>query len=79
MLVLPLGAGVDQSSLEGFFELSNGCICCSVKDDLITTLEQLALHKSKFDYILIEATGLLCILHKSIKLFTERSTIFCAL
>ena len=49
---------MDQSSLEGFFELSNGCICCSVKDDLITTLEQLALHKSKFDYILIEATGM---------------------
>lgn len=24
----------------GFFELSNGCICCTVKDDLLATLEQ---------------------------------------
>lgn len=49
--------GIDQSSLAGFFELNNGCICCTVKDDLVETLEQLAIHKSKFDYIIIEATG----------------------
>jgi G3E family GTPase len=29
-----------------------------VKDDLISTLEQLVLHKDKFDYILIETTGM---------------------
>ena len=51
-------SGVDGASLEGFFELSNGCICCTVKDSLLTTLEQLALHKDRFDYILIETTGL---------------------
>jgi G3E family GTPase len=50
-------AGVDMSTMSGFFELNNGCICCTVKDDLVTTLEQLALHKDNFDYILIEATG----------------------
>lgn len=33
-------------------------ICCTVKDDLVTTLEQLILHKDRFDYILIETTGL---------------------
>eukprot|EP01041_Mallomonas_annulata_P001574 gene1574-3045_t len=49
--------GVDGSDISGFFELNNGCICCSVKDDLLKTLEQLILHKSKFDYILIETTG----------------------
>lgn len=49
--------GVDGSNLSGFFELNNGCICCTVKGDLVTTLEQLILHKSKFDYILIETTG----------------------
>eukprot|EP01041_Mallomonas_annulata_P016465 gene16465-34351_t len=49
--------GVDGSNISDFFELSNGCICCSVKDDLLKTLEQLILHKSKFDYILIETTG----------------------
>lgn len=33
------GAGDDM--FEEFFELSNGCICCSVKDDLVVTLERL--------------------------------------
>lgn len=51
-------SGVDGSSLNGFFELNNGCICCTVKDDLLSTLEQLVLHKHKFDYILIETTGI---------------------
>ena len=50
-------SGLDDSSLEGFFELSNGCICCTVKGDLLTTLEQLVLHKDRFDYIIIETTG----------------------
>lgn len=49
--------GVDDSNLSGFFELNNGCICCTVKDDLVATLEQLTLHRSRFDYIIIEATG----------------------
>lgn len=50
-------SGVDGASLNGFFELNNGCICCSVKDSLLSTLEQLVLHKDKFDYIIIETTG----------------------
>jgi len=50
-------SGLDNSSLEGFFELNNGCICCTVKDDLLVTLEQLVLHKDRFDYIIIETTG----------------------
>lgn len=50
--------GVEGGSIENFFELNNGCICCTVKDDLVVTLEQLASHKDKFEYILIEATGL---------------------
>lgn len=49
--------GVDGSSLNGFFELNNGCICCTIKDDLLTTLEQLVLHKERFDYVIIETTG----------------------
>ena len=51
-------AGIDGENLTGFFELNNGCICCTVKDNLITTLEQLVLHSQKFDYIVIETTGL---------------------
>lgn len=50
-------SGLDGGSLEGFFELNNGCICCTVKEDLLTTLEQLVIHKHRFDYIIIETTG----------------------
>ena len=50
-------SGINGEALEGFFELNNGCICCTVKDDLVLTLEQLIRHKDKYDYILIEATG----------------------
>lgn len=41
-----------------FYELGNGCICCSVRDDLVNTLERLLERKDKFDYILVETTGL---------------------
>ena len=50
-------SGINGENIAGFFELSNGCICCSVKDDLLATLEQLVLHKDRFDYVLIETTG----------------------
>lgn len=50
-------SGTNGSNLNNFFELNNGCICCTVKDNLLTTLEQLVLHSEKFDYILIETTG----------------------
>lgn len=51
-------SGLNGESLNNFFELNNGCICCTVKDNLLSTLEQLIAHKQKFDYILIESTGL---------------------
>jgi G3E family GTPase len=50
--------GADGSSLEGFFELANGCICCSVKSDLLATLEVLVQRKAQFDYVIIETSGL---------------------
>jgi len=56
-LVAKDGIGSDSSTLEGFYELSNGCICCSVKDDLVNTLEALLERRNKFDYIIIETTG----------------------
>ena len=40
------------------FEMSNGCICCSIRGDLIETLNRLLDQHQKFDYILIESTGL---------------------
>ena len=40
------------------FEMKNGCICCSVRSDLIETLNRLMNRKEKFDYVVIEGTGL---------------------
>lgn len=42
---------------EKLVELSNGCICCTLRDDLIHEVQKLAA-KSKFDYLLIESTGI---------------------
>ena len=43
---------------EDIFEMSNGCICCSIRGDLIETLNRLLERQQKFNYILIESTGL---------------------
>ncbi|KNC55465.1 uncharacterized protein AMSG_11663 [Thecamonas trahens ATCC 50062] len=43
---------------EEWVELKNGCICCSVKDEAVSALEALMEKKGKFDYILLETTGL---------------------
>jgi len=43
---------------EDIFEMNNGCICCSIKGDLIATLNRLIERHDKFDSILIESTGL---------------------
>ena len=54
--------GIDSAFVIGadddIFEMSNGCICCSIRGDLIETLNRLLERQQKFDYILIESTGL---------------------
>lgn len=45
-----------ESSDEEIVELSNGCICCVIRKDLITTAEKLL--EKDIDYILIETSGL---------------------
>ncbi len=45
------------STEEELFELSNGCICCSVRGDLVRTLHQLLSSRGAFDCIVIETTG----------------------
>jgi len=54
--------GVDHqlviSSDEELFEMNNGCICCSVRGDLIRILGRLLKRKDQLDGILIETTGL---------------------
>jgi G3E family GTPase len=54
--------GVDQDLViaadEEIFEMNNGCICCTVRGDLIRILGNLMKRRDKFDYVLIETTGL---------------------
>merc|ERR1712216_565991 len=54
--------GIDNALVvetqEEVFEMNNGCICCTVRGDLIRILNRLMRQKKKFDHILIETTGL---------------------
>jgi G3E family GTPase len=43
---------------EELFEMNNGCICCTVRGDLIRTLHELLANEGRFDAIIIETTGL---------------------
>src|SRR5882672_4232079 len=43
---------------EEIFETANGCICCTVRGDLIRVLGQLRKRRDRFDYVLIETTGM---------------------
>jgi len=54
--------GIDNQLVIGadeeLFEMSNGCICCTVRGDLIRIVGSLLKRKERFDYMLIETTGL---------------------
>jgi len=43
---------------EEVFEMNNGCVCCTVRGDLIRIIEGLMRRKGKFDAIIVETTGL---------------------
>jgi G3E family GTPase len=43
---------------EEIFETSNGCICCTVRGDLIRVLGQLLKRRDRFDHVLVETTGM---------------------
>ena len=51
------GNGVVSGKDENLVALSNGCICCTLKKDLITQLADLV-KQERFDHILIEASGI---------------------
>ena len=54
--------GIDNDLVVGadeeVFEMNNGCICCTVRGDLIRIIDGLLKRKGKFDAILVETTGL---------------------
>jgi len=54
--------GIDHhlliSSDQQVIQMNNGCICCTVRGDLVRSLFELSEHRSKFDTVIIETTGL---------------------
>ena len=54
--------GIDNDLIvdadEEVFEMNNGCVCCTVRGDLIRIIEGLMKRKGGFDAILVETTGL---------------------
>lgn len=50
------GGGLSRTD-ETLVEMSNGCICCTLREDLMSEVEKLA-KEQRFDYILIESTGI---------------------
>lgn len=65
-LIKQLARTINVSSQDGspgelseeFLELANGCLCCSIKDTGLASIEKLMERKGAFDYILLETTGL---------------------
>lgn len=51
-----IDAGIIRTE-EKLVEMSNGCICCTLREDLLVEIKKLALEK-KFDYLVIESTGI---------------------
>src|ERR1700741_4126458 len=54
--------GIDNDLVVGadeeIFEMNNGCICCTVRGDLVRILDGLMKRKGKFEAIIVETTGL---------------------
>jgi G3E family GTPase len=62
VLVNDFGAiNIDAALIEGVEEntisLTNGCVCCEIRDDLVNSLEQLLTRAEAIDYIILEASG----------------------
>ena len=51
------GSAALSRSEEKLVEMTNGCICCTLREDLLIEVSQLA-SEGRFDYLLIESTGI---------------------
>ena len=54
-----------QSAVPEWVELSNGCLCCSVKGQFLQALEQLVGGQYSYDCVLVETTGNIITFHIS--------------
>lgn len=52
------GCGVEDCSDDNIVELANGCLCCTVADDFVPTLDALLSRTPRIDHIVIETSGL---------------------
>ena len=50
-------ANVEKTSLDSMITMQDGCICCTLRGDLLEGVAKLA-GSNEFDYILIESTGI---------------------
>lgn len=48
----------DGAAAEEWLDLANGCLCCTVKDSGVAAIESLMERRGRFDYVLLETTGL---------------------
>lgn len=53
-----IDGGLIAATSDAIFELNNGCICCSLGEDFLHTLETLLGSSYEFDYLLVETTGI---------------------
>ncbi|MBO6947407.1 MAG: cobalamin biosynthesis protein CobW [Rhodospirillales bacterium] len=52
------GCGIEGCAEDDVMELANGCICCTVADDFLPTMEKLLSRETPPDHIVIETSGL---------------------
>src|SRR5579871_3639452 len=55
---LLLGCGIESCTADDVVELANGCICCTVADDFLPTLQALIDRPEPPEHIIIETSGL---------------------
>ncbi|EDQ89054.1 uncharacterized protein MONBRDRAFT_32504 [Monosiga brevicollis MX1] len=53
-----MSVGTEGELFEEWLELRNGCLCCSVKDVGVKAIENLMEKRGRFDYVVLETTGL---------------------